>query len=93
LTANEEGRRVSFIIRMEKSDVEGQFRGGVQMSDGRAVTLAAGVYQVRAWMTAEGRITRGKITRAHSSETVHFQTGDRIADFINAVIENKDALE
>lgn len=92
MNSRENWQQVSFILRLERGHFDGRFNGEVVMADGRRVNLADGTYEVRAWISPGGQVTRGRITKIQTHESVHFQTGDRIAKFIDSIINNAEAI-
>ena len=62
------------------------FNGQVIMADGSNVGLANGSYTVRVWVDAENKSVRGSIRREESDQTIRFQSGDRIGEFIRSCL-------
>ena len=81
-----------FVLRVERGRSNGEFSGRAAMADGRLLNLGNGTYKVRAWISPDGRVTRGRVMQSETGATFHFQTGDRIGGFVEAVIENISSI-
>lgn len=92
MNSGENWQYLSFILRLERGHFDGQFNGEIVMADGRRLNMADGTYKVRAWVSADRRVTRGQITQTQTNVSVHFQTGDRIAKFIDSIINKPDSI-
>jgi hypothetical protein len=78
------GHYLSFVLRIDEGAFESQFNGQIILSDGRRVELLAGSYLVRVWLGDEGDCVRGVIRNESTKERIRFQSGDRLASFIQS---------
>jgi hypothetical protein len=90
LNTRDKRQQVSFVLRVMRGPTDGEFNGEIAMADGRRLNLADGMYKVQAWMSPDGGVTRGQVTRIPTNESVYFQTGDRIAKFVRSIICGPD---
>lgn len=83
MDSQSQGRYISFILKVkEGSEQDANFNGQVIMSDGRKIGLANGSYLVRVWLEPDDELIRGTISHEQSSQQIHFQSGDRVGEFV-----------
>ncbi len=84
------GQYVSFILHIEDDHDDVEFNGKVVMADGRRVELANGSYLVRVWVDREAEMIRGTIRHEGTGRKIHFQTGDRVGEFVRTCLIKGD---
>jgi hypothetical protein len=82
------GRYLSFVLKIDEGALDSHFNGRIVMADGRRVELATGAYLVRVWIEDQTGGVRGVIRNEETKEKVRFQSGDRLAAFIQNSLKN-----
>ena len=71
---------------MNSSWNEATFNGQIVLSDGRLVGLTEGTYSIRVWLDETNHWVRGTIHDERRGATIHFQSGDRVWEFMRDLL-------
>jgi hypothetical protein len=83
---NAGGSYFSFILRVNSSWNGTTFNGQIVLSDGRRVSLTEGTYSIRVWLDETNHWVRGTIHDEKRGATLHFQSGDRVSEFMRDLL-------
>ena len=83
------GRYYTFSLCVNPTGDSQTFKGQVVLTDGRTIGLAEGLYIVRVWLEPRGRV-RGAIIQEQTGNSIRFQSGDRVAEFVKGCISDQD---
>lgn len=84
-----EGHYVCFVLNVKQGTQDDGFNGRMVLKDGPAVRLKDGAYTIRVWIEPGGRWVRGTVHHENTNQTTHFQSGDRVIEFIRGCLSEQ----